>query len=138
MAKDQPTPAKGDQPETEVTERVPLSDADRAKYTAILAAGPKNGEKFSDAEIQARKEAKSAILADEDNKAKFKRLSTARLNAALDVIALIGNLSGPNYEYTQAQVDFIRARLHIDVDKAMDRFKPKVPTAERETVEIPD
>lgn len=112
-----------------------LSDAEIA---ARKAAGVSLLDKLSDKEKEARKAAKQAILEGEDTKARFKRLSTARLNAALDVIALIGNLSGPNYDYSDAQVAFIRGKLHADVDKAMDRFKPKVAKEDKELVEIPD
>jgi hypothetical protein len=115
----------------------PMSEEERSRLTTLLSSGPKNGEKFTDAERDARKAAKQSLLANEGAKDRFQRLSTARLNEALDVIALIGNLSGPNYEYTDKQVAFIRERLHRDVDKACDRFKPREKDAPKERVEIP-
>lgn len=131
MAKDQTKPS------AEGEERAPLTDAQKAAYQATLDAGPKDEKKFTDAERDARKAAKQALLEDENPKTRFARLSYARLNAALDVIVLLGNLSGPNYEYSEAQVDFIRAQLHKGVDRAMDRFKPKDKPS-RERVEIPE
>jgi hypothetical protein len=104
----------------------------------LLEKGPADDIKFSEAERDARKAAKQELLASEGPKDRFKRLSTARLNEALDVIALIGNLSGPNYDFSEAQVAFIRDRLHKDVDKAMDRFKPRDKEASKEKVEIPE
>jgi len=125
-------------PETETEAPPPLTDAQKAGFNATLNADPADGKKYTDKELEARRAAKAALLADEDGKTRFKRLSTARLNAALDVISLLGNLSGPNYDYSEAQVSFIRQKLHNDVDKAMDRFKPKVAKEDKETVEIPD
>lgn len=132
MAKDtKPTKTEQDEP-------TPLTQVERATFQATLAADPVDGKKYTKAELDGRKAAKQALLADEDPKARFKRLSTARLNQALDVINLLGNLSGPNYDYSEAQVAFIRNKLHADTDKAMDRFKPKVAKEDKELVEIPD
>lgn len=125
-------------PETEEVELVPLTPVQIDNFRHLLAADPADGKKYSQAELDARKAAKQALLADEDPKTRFKRLSTARLNQALDVISLLGNLSGPNYDYSEAQITFIRGKLHSDVDKAMDRFKPKVAKEDKELVEIPD
>lgn len=119
-------------------EPVQISDERRAELTALLSQGPKDDKKFTTAERDARKAAKQELLSSEGPKERFKRLSTARLNEALDVIALIGNLSGPNYEFSQVQIDFMRDQLMKGVNKAMDRFKPKDKEAEKERVEIPD
>jgi len=113
-------------------------DLSQEEIAARNAAGTPLTDKLTQAERDARKAAKQAILEGEDAKSRFKRLSTARLNAALDVIALIGNLSGANYDYSEAQIAFIRDKLHSDVNKAMDRFKPKVAKEDKEVVEIPD
>lgn len=100
------------------------------------AADPR--PKMTEEEKQARRDQKRAILDTEDSKARFKRLAQDRLEKALDGIALIGNLSGPNYEYSDGQVKFIRDKLEAEVTKACDRFKPKTPKDEREKVEIPE
>lgn len=125
-------------PEAEAPTPVPLTEAQKAAFNAILSAEPADGKKYTEMELNARKGAKQSLLADEDPKTRFKRLSTARLNQALDVISLIGNLSGPNYDFSEAQISFIRGKLHADVDRAMDRFKPKVAKEDKELVEIPD
>ena len=125
---------------TQETETAPIemSDARRGELADLLARPPADGVKYTDEEREARKAAKQELLSAEGPKERFRRLSNARLNNALDEIALIGNLSGPNYEYTEAQISFIRARLHSDVDKALDRFKPRENTGAKERVEIPE
>lgn len=50
----------------------------------------------------------------------FKRLGTARMNAALHKIRLLGNLSA--YEYTDMQVARMREALNDALDQAFKRF----------------
>ena len=59
---------------------------------------------------------------DETPEARFKRLGTKRIRAAVKRIQLVGNLSGPGYYYTPAQVDTLRKALQDGVDSAMARF----------------
>jgi hypothetical protein len=50
------------------------------------------------------------------------RLADKRVNAAIDKIRLIGNLSGPQYETTQTDVEQIETALYNAVDAQMKRF----------------
>lgn len=54
--------------------------------------------------------------------ARFKRIATKRVNAAVKQMRLIGNCSGPGYFYTPAQLDTIRNALQQGLDDALARF----------------
>jgi len=55
----------------------------------------------------------------------FNKLAPKRMTAALDKIALIGNLgSRAGYFYTDDQVAKMRKALTDQVNKTMDRFAP--------------
>ena len=58
----------------------------------------------------------------ETKDAKFSRLATKRVNAALGKIKLIGNLAGPGYSYTPEQVEKIAGVLNEAVKFTMNRF----------------
>jgi hypothetical protein len=61
---------------------------------------------------------------------KFRRLATARLTKARKAILVIGNLSGPGYEFTDEQVAKIFDTLAGDVGDTRERFSraPKTKT----------
>lgn len=54
--------------------------------------------------------------------ARFKRIATKRVNAAVKQMRLIGNCSGAGYYYTPAQIDTIRNALQQGLNDAMARF----------------
>lgn len=56
----------------------------------------------------------------------FKRLAKSRVNAALDRIRLIGNLSNKSsYDYTEEQVDKIEQALINAIAEVKVKFQPK-------------
>lgn len=57
----------------------------------------------------------------------FKRLANARVNKAIKMIALIGNLSSAQYSSTEAQHDAIERALRAQVDATMNKLR-KVKT----------
>lgn len=68
---------------------------------------------------------RSVLVPDNETKEdKFVRLGDKRVSAALQKIRLIGNLSGPGYNYTQAQVELIEGVLREAVVSTMARFHP--------------
>jgi hypothetical protein len=55
----------------------------------------------------------------------FKRLAKSRVNAALDRIRLIGNLSNrSSYDYTEEQVEKIEAALVHAIAEVKMKFQP--------------
>lgn len=52
----------------------------------------------------------------------FQRIAPARVRRVLHAIHLVGNCSGPNYESTKSEQDFIRQTLLNAVNAAMDRY----------------
>lgn len=63
---------------------------------------------------------------DETKADAFKRLANSRVNAALDRIRLIGNLSNrSSYDYGPEQIDKITLTLHTAVDDMLSKFKGK-------------
>jgi hypothetical protein len=58
-----------------------------------------------------------------EDRAKFVRLATKRVNAAAKAIRLIGNLGNrSNYEYTDKDVAKIFKHLQTELDQAKARF----------------
>lgn len=57
----------------------------------------------------------------------FKRLANARVNKAIKMIALIGNLASAQYASTEAQHDAIERALRAQVDATMNKLR-KVKT----------
>jgi ACT domain-containing protein len=53
---------------------------------------------------------------------KFSRLGNLRVNKALKMIGLIGNLAGSGYEYTPEQVNKITTALVQKIKSTMARF----------------
>ena len=60
---------------------------------------------------------------------KFVRLAEQRMGNALKYIGLVGNLAGPGYDRTDAQVEQILTALQEAVDKVKDRFGGKTLVA---------
>jgi len=57
---------------------------------------------------------------------KFERLITSRLQNITNILRTIKNLSKPNYEYTQTDVDWMREKLYTAADETLAEFsKPK-------------
>lgn len=73
---------------------------------------------------------KPAVAGAETKEAKFARLATKRVNAALVKIRLIGNLSGPGYVHTPEQITAINAALSSAVTAAMQAFSRTAKAAE--------
>lgn len=61
-------------------------------------------------------------VAGESKADKFKRLGKKRVNAALDKVRLVGNLSGSGYEYTTQEVLAIESVLQKTVVETMAKF----------------
>lgn len=89
----------------------------------------------------ARKKRESTVPKDEPKNQKFARLANARVNKAVKAMVQVGNLSGANYLYTQAQVDTIRETLMASLAETMERFQPrekaKAPSFHIEAAEVP-
>jgi hypothetical protein len=59
----------------------------------------------------------------ETDRSKFVRLATKRVNNALKLIQLVGNLSNRgNYEYTDKDVERIFAALSAEIKNCRERF----------------
>ena len=59
----------------------------------------------------------------ETKEARFRRLAEARVNKILDLLRLLGNLSGArNYAYTREQVEQIFSTLQLQLVKTKIRF----------------
>lgn len=60
--------------------------------------------------------------------AKFKELGAKRVNAALDKISLIGNLSNKSsYTYTPEQIEVIKNALIAQCQKTLSMFDANAP-----------
>lgn len=59
----------------------------------------------------------------ETKEEKFKRLSEKRVNAALDKIRLIGNLSSPQYDFTAEQIGNLFNSLRAAVAEVEEKFQ---------------
>jgi len=70
-----------------------------------------------------KKKEKKAVT--ETKGEKFKRLASMRVNKALHTIALVGNLSGSGYEYSQEEVNKIFAAFNTRLKETYERFQPK-------------
>jgi phage repressor protein C with HTH and peptisase S24 domain len=87
------------------------------------ATGAPTGNVSTEGNLPSTNERKKrAPVAYVDNAHRFKVLGKKRLNKALKVISLIGNLSGSGYQFTEEQVAKIKSELHKAVDSAMARF----------------
>ena len=66
---------------------------------------------------------------------RFKRLAEQRVNAVLDKLRLLGQLSNrSNYEYTDAQVEAIFKAIQKDVNETKAKFKEGRKQKERFTL----
>ena len=61
----------------------------------------------------------------ESRRARFQRVAEARANKIIKMIRLLGNCSGPVYEYTDDQVTQIFTVLQTELDNAKERFAQK-------------
>lgn len=59
----------------------------------------------------------------ETKRGRFVRLATQRVNRALRLLELIGNLSASSYEYGPDDVEVIEVALREHLDKSIERFK---------------
>lgn len=69
--------------------------------------------------------------AGESKAERFERLATARMEAALKRIELIGNLAGPGYESTPEQQAAMWKALDDAIAAVKARFQPKKAGGER-------
>ncbi len=60
---------------------------------------------------------------DESKRDRFERIAKARMNKALTAIRLLGNLSSPNYEWTQNDVRAISDTLQFAVNETLAKFR---------------
>lgn len=66
---------------------------------------------------------------------RFKRLAEQRVNAVLDKLRLLGQLSNrSNYEYTDAQVEAIFKAIQKDVNETKSKFREGRKQKERFTL----
>ena len=72
---------------------------------------------------------KNVAVENETDAQRFVRLAEQRMGNALKYIGLVGNLAGPGYDKTDAQVEQILTALQEAVDKVKDRFGGKSPAA---------
>lgn len=63
------------------------------------------------------------VLPNESKEDAFKRLASARVNKAIKMIALIGNLSSAQYSSTSEQHDAIERALLIQVQATMRKLR---------------
>lgn len=62
----------------------------------------------------------------ETKRGKFLRVGASRMNNALYYVELIGNLSHPDYQWTDEDVAKMRQALLDKIDETFKRFAPKV------------
>ena len=55
----------------------------------------------------------------------FRRLAEARTQAVLEALRKLSNLSSPNYEYEEDEVDRVFAAVQRAVDEGRERFRPR-------------
>lgn len=67
-------------------------------------------------------------IQEETRRQKFERLALARVTKAMKSISLIGNLSSPNYHYSDEDVQRIREALVGAIDATLGRFQKGRPT----------
>ena len=71
----------------------------------------------------------------ETKEEKFKRLAELRVNAAMDKIRLLGQLSNRgNYDYTDEQVEIIFKALHKSLAKTKTKFRESSKDKKRFTL----
>ncbi|MCP3678954.1 MAG: hypothetical protein GY782_01120 [Gammaproteobacteria bacterium] len=70
----------------------------------------------------------------ETPKAAFARLSTKRTNKALHAIGLVGQTSGPSYEYTEVQTNAIVLALEDAVKSVKRAFSGEAKATDRFTL----
>jgi len=68
----------------------------------------------------------------ETKSAKFSRLASARVSAAVKKISQVGNLAGPGYERTPEQITAIGNHLKNAVNLTLAKFAPKEEGAAKE------
>ena len=56
---------------------------------------------------------------------KFKRLATARANRILNNLRKLGNLSSPNYEYTDSEIEKIFSVIEKTTSETRGKFKKR-------------
>jgi len=77
-----------------------------------MAQAPQNTKK-------APTKRRAAVDPNESKEAKFKRLASVRMSAALKAVRGVANLSGAGYGFTEAQA----AQIGTDLDKAVSYVK---------------
>lgn len=65
---------------------------------------------------------------------RFERLGTARMQRAIYLIRLLGNLANGNYNYTNDDVAVMRDTLKGEVDNTLAKFKPKEGRTDKSVV----
>lgn len=66
----------------------------------------------------------SDIIMGEANRDKFRRLAEKRVNKAVGMIRLIGNLSNrSNYDYAKGDIDKVFSAIEAELKAARNRFK---------------
>lgn len=79
---------------------------------------------------QAQKRTRVALSAEEKTpRGAFIRLARGRMNQALKAIRALGNLAGPNYEYTPADVDKMKTALSSELTSTFRRLVERKATA---------
>jgi hypothetical protein len=61
----------------------------------------------------------------ETRRDRFKRIGERRMTEVLGKIALLGNLSSPAYDVTEADIVAMRETMHHAIEAAFARFTPR-------------
>ncbi len=67
--------------------------------------------------------------------ANFRRLAQARTDSVLEALRKLANLSSPNYEYTDTEVERIFAAIEQGVQEARGRFRRDLTKRRRFTLD---
>jgi hypothetical protein len=67
--------------------------------------------------------------------ANFRRLAQARTESVREALRKLANLSSPNYEFTDAEVERIFSAIERGVDEARGRFRRDLTKRSRFTLE---
>lgn len=80
-------------------------------------------------ELTPEQSAAKKAEAEANRVANFDRLAEARMNTALDKIALISNLASPSYSYTPEKIKVMYDAMVKEVNGVFSRFQPKASAA---------
>jgi hypothetical protein len=59
----------------------------------------------------------------ESRRERFERLGKSRMHRVLNTIRLLGNLSTPNYQWSEADIEMMRKAIDQTTEKTFSKFK---------------